>query len=117
MLSEGDLESLLKRYRVADPSTDLGPTILAEAARIANGSDLAWTWGPLAAAALVVVWLAAQVAMTDAAADPVRDAEVAFVAEILGGGEDAAAYADLVVPVGTVDDPIGALAEDPWLVK
>jgi len=113
MLSDHDLEATLRRYRVTDPPIALGPAIVAGS--VDQTSRFEWMWGPAAAAAVVVIWLAVHVAMTEAPIDPARAEEVAFVTGLLGGGPDAAAYAELVVPVpAPKPDPLVALAEDPW---
>ena len=114
MLSDHDLEATLKRYRVADPPPGLGPAIVDAAASDGRGSRYEWVLGPAAAAALVAIWLAVQVAMVEEPADPVRDAEIAFVTEALGGGEDVRAYAERVVPQRPIADPSRMLREEPW---
>lgn len=114
MLSDHDLDSVLRRYRVPDPPSELGPAVVAAASRIEAVSRFEWLWGPIAAAAVLAVWFAVQVAMLEEPTDPIRDAEVALVTEFLGGGDDAAAYADLVVPERPMEDPRKLLAEELW---
>lgn len=114
MLSDHDLEAALKRYRVADPPSGLGPAIVEGAARAERESKYEWIWGPAAAAAIVALWLSVQIAMAEEPVDPVREAEVAFIAESLGGGEDARAYAELIVPKQPIVDPSRVFEEEPW---
>jgi hypothetical protein len=52
--------------------------------------------------------------MVEEPVDPARDAEVAFVTELLGGGEDASAYAQRIVPKRPFEDPSRMLREEPW---
>jgi hypothetical protein len=52
--------------------------------------------------------------MLEEPTDPIRDAEVAMVTEFLGGGEDAAAYAEVVVPQRPMVDPSRVFSEAPW---
>jgi hypothetical protein len=52
----------------------------------------------LTAAAIVMIWVAAQAVSSDPVSDPVRERDVSVVAEALGGGEDARQYAEEVVP-------------------
>jgi hypothetical protein len=114
MLSDHDLEAALRRYRVPDPPGELGPAIVAAASRIEATSRFEWLLGPVAAAAVLAVWFAVQVAMLEEPTDPIRDAEVAMVTEFLGGGEDAAAYAEVVVPQRPMVDPSRVFSEAPW---
>jgi hypothetical protein len=114
MLSDHDLESALRRYRVPDPPSDLGPAVVAAAYNVEATSRFEWLWGPVAAAAVLAVWFALQIAMLEEPADPIRDAEVAFVTDLLGGGEDAAARAELIVPQRHIEDPSRLFREEPW---
>lgn len=114
MLSDHDLEATLKRYRVADPPAGLGPTIVEGTTTADGRSRYEWVWGPAAAAAIVALWVSVQVAMVEEPVDPARDAEVAFVTELLGGGEDASAYAQRIVPKRPFADPSRMLREEPW---
>ena len=114
MLSDHDLEAALKRYRVADPPSGLGPAIVEGAARAERESKYEWIWGPAAAAAIVALWLSVQIAMAEEPVDPVREAEVAFIAESLGGSDEARAYAERIVPERPIEDPSRVFEEEPW---
>jgi hypothetical protein len=114
MLNDHDLESALRRYRVTDPPSELAPSVVAATSRIETASRFEWLWGPIAAAAVLAVWFAMQVAMLEEPTDPIRDAEVAFVTQLLGGGEDAAAYAERIVPRRPIEDPTKVIEEEPW---
>lgn len=112
MLSDQQLEDLLRRYRVVDPPHDLGLSI----ARAASGEEPihAWLWGPAVAAAVLITWLAVQVSMLAVPMDAVRDAEVAFASEMLGGGEGATDYARVIVPGPDDQEAADSLTEEAW---
>ena len=115
MLNDHEIEARLRRYRVADPRTDLAHTIIASSVEPAYRFD--WIWGPAAAAAVLVAWITFHVATFEPSIDPVRAQEVAFVTEALGGDESAAAYAETVVPESPKPDLQMALMllEESWL--
>jgi hypothetical protein len=112
MLSDHDIEAALLRYRVIDPPTRLGPAIAAAVFQPRTRFDS--MWGPLAAAAMLAIWMAAHLVTVEEHVDPSRAQEVALVTEVIGGGENAAAYAEIAVPVIATQDSLRALAEDPW---
>jgi hypothetical protein len=112
MLSDDDLERALKRYRVADPPSDFESTIVASAFEVAGRFE--WMWGPAAAATVLAAWIGLHIATADSPSDPVRDQEVAFVTQMLGGDENAATYAELVVPQQPKRDALGERPEDQW---
>jgi hypothetical protein len=114
MLSEDDLEAMLRRYRVGDPPSDLGSAVVA--ASVEGPRRFERIWGPAAAAAVLASWVAFHLGMTEPTIDRVRAQEVALVTEVLGGDENAAAYAEIVVPQSPELDLQTALAfqEDPW---
>jgi hypothetical protein len=111
MLSDQQLEVLLRRYRVVDPPHELGLSI----ARITSGEEPvhAWLWGLAVSAAVLITWLAVQVSMLEGPMDAVRDAEVAFASEMLGGGESATDYARVIVP-GPDQEAADSLTEETW---
>ena len=112
MLSDQQLEDVLRRYRVVDPPHNLGLAI-ASATKVEE-AIFAWLCGPAVAAAVIVVWLGVQVAMLADPMDTARDAEVAFASEMLGGGQSAIDYARVVVPVPDDDEPTALLREEMW---
>lgn len=116
MMNDSQIEAVLRRYRVADPPVGLRLAIARATVNVARVSPFAWMWGPAAAAAIVAAWLAIQFAILDQPADRVRDADVAFVGEVLGDGADAAAYVDLVAPRREEDRAVDALMGEPWPV-
>jgi hypothetical protein len=114
MTHDDDLEGTLRRYRPRAPGADLRSRILAAGEADAGRSRFEWIWGPAAAAAILVLWFAAHASQIEPEPDPLRDAEVAVIAEILGGGEDAIAYAELAVPRRNMSVPIPLAMEDAW---
>jgi hypothetical protein len=112
MLSDQQLEDLLRRYRVVDPPHELGLSI----ARTASAEEPvhAWLWGPAVAAAVLITWLAVQVSMLEGPMDAVRDAEVVFASEMLGGGEGATDYARVIVPGPDDQEAADSLTEETW---
>jgi len=112
VLTDEDLERALQRYQVVNPPGRLESAIVSATLNVAG--RFGWLWGPAAAVVVVAIWIGIQLAMADAPADPLRDEEVTFVTQILGGGETAAAYADLVVPRREKPDPLRAGMEDRW---
>jgi hypothetical protein len=95
-MRDEDIEASLRRYRVVDPPAALHQRIHAFAeTRGASGH----VWGVLTAAALLVIWLGAHAVAEEPMSDPARLAEIALVADVLGGGEDARRYAEAVVSV------------------
>lgn len=113
MLSDRQLEELLRRYRVVDPPVELALSIAQNATPVA-APTLAWVWGPAAAAVVLITWLVIQFSMLSDPIDPVRDAAVTFASDVLGGSEAAAEYASAVVPDGSNYDPAGLPTEEPW---
>ncbi|HEY1307072.1 MAG TPA: hypothetical protein VGF24_26135 [Vicinamibacterales bacterium] len=111
MLSDRDIEDVLRRYRVVDPPSGLGSAI--DAAIDASGR-FEWIWGPAAAIGILAAWIGLQAGSVDTHSDPNRASEIAVVTEMLGGDEYAAARAELIVPRTTQLDPLVALAEDRW---
>lgn len=111
MLNDEQLEDLLRRYRVVDPRPELGeaitrPTSVEEPAYM-------WLWGPAVAATVLITWLTVQMSMLARPMDAVRDAEVAFASEMLGGGEGVTDYVRIVIPVRD-QESIDLLSEEPW---
>ena len=92
-MTDDELERTLRRYRPLDPRTDLRARVLA-AAQEAPG-EIAWYWGPLAAAAILTVWVAAHTWRIEPERDPMREAAIAMMTEALGGGEDVRRYVEL----------------------
>ena len=115
MLNDHEIEARLRRYRVADPPPDLARAIVETSVQPSHRFD--WIWGPAAAVAVLVAWIAFHAAMSEPPIDPVRAQEVAFVTEVLGGDESAAAYAETVVPESPKPDLQMALMllEESWL--
>jgi hypothetical protein len=111
MLSD-DVERTLQRYRAVDPPTGLQWTVVAATVDVTGRFE--WIWGPAVAAAVLASWVGVQLAMAESPRDPIRDEEVAFVAKMLGGDENAAAYAERVVPKTPTQDALPAI-EDRWL--
>jgi hypothetical protein len=114
MLSDRDLEVRLARYRVAGPAPALRTAIVARAPEGTDSLSWGWWWGPVAAGAVVALWLGITVARVEEPDDAVRAAEVAFIAELLGADEEAAGYAELLVPPLPLDDPLKAVMEGRW---
>jgi hypothetical protein len=113
MLSDDDLERALQRYRVVDPPSGFESTIVT--AGLGAPSRFEWLWGPAAAAVVLAIWIGVQLAMAEPRRDPIRDEEVASVTEMLGGDENAAAYAEFVVPQPPRQRALSAGPEDQWL--
>jgi len=111
-MNDEALEAALRRYRVADAPVELGETVMT--ATEARARPFSHVWGAAAAAAVLALWFAAHAATREPEADPAREAEVAFVAESLGGGEDALRYAQLVVPERAPDVRLAQPVEVPW---
>ena len=111
MMSDQELADLLRRYRVVDPPPELGEAI----ARPPSVEEPVYVWlcGPAAAATVLITWLIVQMSMLARPMDAVRDAEVAFASEMLGGGEGVTDYARIVIPVRD-QEPLGLLPEEPW---
>ena len=112
MISDDDLERTLQRYRVVNPPRGLESAIVATALDAPGRFE--WLLGPAAAAAVLAVWIGIHLAMAESPRDPIRAREVEFVTETLGGDDDAAAYAELVVPRSPKPDARDAFAEDRW---
>ena len=112
MLTDDELERALQRYQVVDPPNGFESAILTAILRAP--ARLEWLWGPAAAAAVLAIWIGARLAPAESPRDPARDEEVAFVTEILGGDDTAAAYAELIVPEPPEQDALRAI-EDQWL--
>jgi hypothetical protein len=93
-MRDEDIEASLRRYRVVDPPADLHQRIHAR-----DETLVGHAWGALTAAAVLVIWLGVHAAAGEPMSDPVREAEVAVVADVLGGGEDARRYAEILVSV------------------
>lgn len=111
MLSDDDLEGALQRYRVVDPPRELASMVVAATVDVPGRFE--WLWGPAAASAVLVVWIGIQIATAESPSDPIRDEEVAFVTQMLGGDENAAAYAELVVPQPPKQDAL-LMVEEQW---
>jgi hypothetical protein len=107
-----EIEAVLRRYGVADPPPQLARRIAAGDA-FAPGTSLEWVWGPAAAAAVLAAWMALHMRGVEPERDPWRDAEVALVAEALGGGEEAIWYAEAIVPQPPAPT-LGPGEEPPW---
>ena len=114
MLNDRDIENVLRRYRVADPPSGLGPVL--EAA-IEAPREYEWLRGPAATIAILAAWIAFHVGRVDTPFDPVRAGELALVTEMLGGDAYASACAELIVPPTLQKDPLIALAENSWLTN
>ena len=112
MLSDDDLERALQRYRVVDPPRELASVVVAATVDVPGRFE--WVWGPAAAAAVLAMWIGTQIAIAESPHDPARDEEVAFVTEMLGGDDYAAAYAELVVPQPPKQDALLEAVEDQW---
>jgi hypothetical protein len=111
MLSDDDLERALQRYRVVDPPSGFELAIVGVA--LSAPRRFEWLWGPAAAAAVLAIWFSIQLSLTKSQGNPIRDEAVASVTEMLGGGENAAAYAEFVVPQPPKQDASLPL-EDGW---
>ena len=104
-MNDDELESLLQRFAVRGPNPELREAILAPRGPAA-------LWGPVAAAAILVVWLVAQAARIEPDSDPMREAAVESIAAALGGGENATRYAEAAV--WSAVDLAPADPEEPW---
>jgi len=111
MLNDRDIEEVLRRYRVVDPPSGLGPAI---GVAIEPPGRFEWLWGPAAAVTILAAWIAFHVGGVDTPPDPVRASQISLITEVLGGDAYAAARAELIVPRTTQRDPLVALAEDRW---
>ena len=103
---------LRSTYRVVDPPHESGLSI-ALATRVEEPIH-ASLWGPAVAAAVLITWLAVQASMLAGPMDSVRDAEVAFVSEMLGGGDGATDYARVIVPGPDDQEAADSLTEETW---
>jgi hypothetical protein len=112
MLSDDDLERALRRYQVVNPPGALESAIVSATLNVPGRFE--WLWGPAAAAVVVAMWIGARIGMSESPHDPIRDQEIAFVTEMLGGGETAAAYAEIVVPEPPKQDALLAMTEERW---
>ena len=101
-MTDDDLERTLRRYRPGDPRADLRARVLASAQAT---PDIAWYWGPLAAAAILTLWVAAHTWRIEPERDPVREAAIAEMTEALGGGEDVRRYVELAMSSEPVEEP------------
>lgn len=97
MIDDNDLESALRQYRVRSPRPELRRRV-AEAVQLRRPQEIGSFWGPLAAATILLVWVAIHTSRIEPERDPLRETEVAIVVDALGGGEDARHHAELVVP-------------------
>jgi hypothetical protein len=113
-MQDDEIEAALRRYRARDPRGDLRRRVLEAAATDIAPREVAWFWGPLAAAAILVLWFTAHVSRIEAERDPLREADVARVAEALGGGEEAVRYAELIVPQPVPEAPSPITMEQAW---
>jgi hypothetical protein len=111
MMSDDDLERTLQRYRVVNPPSGLESAIVA--ATLDAPGRFEWLLGPAAAAAVLTAWIGIQLAMAETPRDPIRDEEVAFVTEMLGADDTAAAYAELIVPQPPKQDAL-SMVEEQW---
>ena len=93
-MTDDDLERTLRKYRPSDPQADLRARLLTAAREPA---DIAWYWGPLAAAAILTLWVAAHTWRIEPERDPVREAAIAMMTEALGGGEETRRYLELTM--------------------
>jgi len=114
MTEDDDLEGRLRRYRLGEPPADLRRAVMAAISEHDGSRERGSIWAPLAAAAILVAWIGAQMSTAEIETDPLRAAEVALVADLLGGGEEAMRYAELVVPERIVEEPTPELMEEPW---
>jgi hypothetical protein len=114
MIEDDDLEVRLRRYRLGDPPPDLRRAVIAAAEERVDSRERGSIWAPVAAAAILVAWAAIHMSNVEVEPDPLRDAEVALVAEVLGGGEEALRYAELVVPRRHMEEPMTVPLEVPW---
>ena len=116
MLTDEDLEGTLRRYVVTDPPHDLRSAVLS-AAEAAGNRQAYWWWGPAAAAVTLAVWVLTLAESLERPRDPLRDAEVAAVAEMFGGGPEAVRAAEWLVPLAQPQDEprsIEAIEEVLW---
>ena len=105
-MNDDELEAVLRRFRVGDPDPQLRELVL----RPGGPSML---WGPAAAAAILLTWIAAHVWGTEPYRDPMRDIAVRTIGAALGGGDDAMTYAEAAVPVlDALTAPV--VQEEPW---
>jgi len=111
MLNDRDIEDALRRYRVVDPPSGLGPAI---GVAVEPPGRFEWLWGPAAAVTILAAWIAFHVGSVDTPPDPVRASQIVLITEMLGGDVYAAARAELIVPVTPQKDPLVVLAEDSW---
>ena len=113
-MHDDEIEATLRRYRTRDPHADLRRRVLEAGAPDVAPRQVPWFWGPLSAAAILMLWLAAHASRIEAERDPLREADVALVAEALGGGEEAVRYAELIVPHPVPEAPIPITMEQAW---
>lgn len=100
-MTDDDLERTLRRYRPGDPQADLRARVLAAAQEPA---EISWYWGPLAAAAILTLWVAAHTWRIEPERDPAREAAIAMMTEALGGGEDVRRYVELTMSSEPVEE-------------
>lgn len=112
MIEDDELEAILRRYRISDPPRGFIDR-MGDAAREPASCRIC---APALAAAVLLAWAAVHTSMAEPARDAERDAEVALIAEVLGGDEDAIRYAEFVVPRSEPDPagPFEVPGEPPW---
>jgi hypothetical protein len=111
---DDELEVRLRRYRLGDPPADFRRAVMAAVNERGGSRERGSIWAPIAAAAILVAWIGAQMSTVEIEPDPLRDAEVALITEFLGGTEQARRYAEIVVPTRESDEPINVPMEVPW---
>jgi hypothetical protein len=94
-MTDDDLERTLGRYRPRDPQPDLRARVMASAQEAQW--EIPWYWGPLAAAAILALWLGVLTWRIEPERDPDRDAAIAMMTDVLGGGETARRYVELTM--------------------
>ena len=114
MMGDEELEATLRRYRARDPQADLRRRVLEAAATDSRPREVSWFWGPLSAAAILVLWLSAHASRIERDHDPIREAGIAVIAEALGGGDEAVQYAELLVPEQVPEPPMTVEQEHGW---
>lgn len=98
---DDDLERTLRRYRPRESQPDMRARVLAAANAPA---EIAWYWGPLAAAAILTLWVGVLTWRVEPERDPVREAALATMTEALGGGDDVRRYLELTMAPEPVEE-------------
>jgi hypothetical protein len=100
-MNDDQIEALLRRYRVAEPSADVKVNMLSGKRRMAPVELTARDW---AMAAVVVILVAIGVATEPDPYEAVSAAEAAWVADVdamaalIGGGPAATSIAEMTIP-------------------